>query len=461
MSKCCGSTPNGKSDGGPCQASQSSCGHSPAPSCGSDAHTLPSCGEPAPPSCGGEALTSPCCGGAATPCDASSSPEAWFANMIPNCLAYAKEAKEQGRPIVGILCEYTPRELIMAAGAVPVCLCGGSPETIPAAEEHLPANLCPLIKSTFGYHVQKSNPFLEMADLIVAETTCDGKKKMYELMGETRPMVVLELPQKPDDPDAMRHWRAELAKLRSELERRFGVAITDDKVKQAISVMNRERALRRRLAGLMTADPPAMTGRQLLEFKSSISGIAADLEQYERAIEQYGGSRRGPNGSGDDLTGRVRVLMTGVPMAHGAERVLEIVEGHGGVVVCLESCVGVKPILEDVDASAADAMEALSRKYFHLPCSVMTQSDRRLDSLAELAREYRADCVVDLVWQACLTYDVESNRVGRMVRERLGRPYLRIESDYSSSDSGRIATRVQALFEMVRSSWSGSRSGGA
>jgi hypothetical protein len=154
------------------------------------------------------------CGGPAKP-EASSergeaSPLAWFGRMIPNCLEYATKAKAEGKPIVGIMCEYTPRELIIAAGAVPVCLCGGSEKTIADAEHDLPANLCPLIKSTYGYHVQKSNPFLEMADLIVAETTCDGKKKMYELMGQTRPMYVLELPQKPNDPDAFAHWEREL-----------------------------------------------------------------------------------------------------------------------------------------------------------------------------------------------------------------------------------------------------------
>ena len=103
---------------------------------------------------------------------------AWFDGMIDHCHEYAVAAKEAGRPVVGILCEYTPRELIMAAGGVPVCLCGGSAKTIPAAEQQLPANLCPLIKSTFGYHLLRGNPFLEMADLVVGETPCDGKKKM-------------------------------------------------------------------------------------------------------------------------------------------------------------------------------------------------------------------------------------------------------------------------------------------
>src|SRR5208283_6006421 len=125
--------------------------------------------------------------------------------------------------IVGIACEFTPRELILAADAVPVCLCGGTAQTIPAAEQHLPANLCPLIKSTYGYHVLGSNPFLEMADLVVGETTCDGKKKMYEIMAQTRPVYVLELPQKTDDPDALEHWYAELTKFRDFLENRFQV----------------------------------------------------------------------------------------------------------------------------------------------------------------------------------------------------------------------------------------------
>jgi len=74
----------------------------------------------------------------------------WFGRMIPNCKVYASEARADGKPVVGIMCEFAPRELIMAAGGVPVCLCGGDADTIPAAETQLPSNLCPLIKSTYG-----------------------------------------------------------------------------------------------------------------------------------------------------------------------------------------------------------------------------------------------------------------------------------------------------------------------
>jgi benzoyl-CoA reductase/2-hydroxyglutaryl-CoA dehydratase subunit BcrC/BadD/HgdB len=372
-------------------------------------------------------------------------PLAWFEDMIPHCLEYATAAKAEGRPIVGVLCEYTPREMILAAGGVPVCLCGGALEMIGPAENELPANLCPLIKSTYGYHVEKANPFLEMADLLVAETTCDGKKKMYELMSRTREMVVLELPQKPNDPNSFWHWRAELNKLKAELEKRFSVQITDERLRQAIRLMNKERKLRRELAHLMASDAPAITGRQLLDFKSIISGINADLDQYSLALDLFQTQRNPKN------AGKVRVLLSGVPTVHGAERVVDLIEQAGGLIVCMENCTGIKPIWDNVDDEADDLLKAIAQKYLNLPCSVMTPNDRRLDLLSDMRELFRPDCIVDLSWQACLTYDVESWRVKRWAEQNDNLPYLRISTDYSPSDSARISMRLEALFETVRS----------
>ena len=365
--------------------------------------------------------------------------------MVDRCYDFVEQAKNEGRPVVGILCEYTPRELIMAAGGVPVCLCGGSAERIPSAESVLPANLCPLIKSTFGYHLEKRNPFLEWADLIVAETTCDGKKKMYELMAETRPMFVLSLPHSRDAALGREQWLAELHRLRAELELCFNVRITDEDIRAAIRQMNEERRLRREIAAVMKAPNPPITGRQLLEMKSIVSCIPSDLEQYRAFLAAT---------TADSLPGKrpdpVRVLLTGVPVVHGAERVVELIEDRGGLIVCQENCTGLKPILDDVDENAEDPMQALADKYLAMPCSVMTSNASRLECLERLAAEYRAECIVDLIWQACLTYDVESAQVKRLAEEKLQLPFLRIQTDYSPSDSERIAVRVEALFENAR-----------
>ena len=135
---------------------------------------------------------------------------------------------------------------------------------------------------------------------------------------------------------------------------------------------------------------------------------------------------------------------------HGAERVVQLLEDAGGLVVAAENCTGLKPIMEDVDMNAADPLHALAEKYFHLPCSVMTRNDGRLEFLRELTVQYRPQCIVDLIWQACLTYDVESHRIKRFAEQELDLPYLRIETDYSPSDSARIMVRIEALFETIR-----------
>ncbi len=369
-----------------------------------------------------------------------------FADMVSHALAAAQAHQQAGGAVVGIMCEFTPRELIMAAGGLPACLCGGSAAMATAGEEHLPANLCPLIKSTYGYHLHQANPFLEMADLVVAETTCDGKKKMFERMAETRPMHVLELPQKADDDHASEHWRCEVRRLAEVLEQRLGRPLSREALQAAIIRMNRERALRLALAQLMQADEPPLTGRELLDFKSIIAGLDDDLTAYEDLLVQLP-QRPSP------VAGQrsVRVLLTGVPTAHGAERVIDLIEGHGGLVVCQENCTGVKPMLNGaIDPEAPDLLAAIADYYLSLPCSVLTPNDRRLQALARLAADYRADCIIELVWQACLTYDCEAWRVERLATESLGLPYLRIETDYHDADSARIAVRIEALVETVR-----------
>ena len=209
--------------------------------------------------------------------------------------------------------------------------------------------------------------------------------------------------------------------------------------------MNHERLLRRMLAESMQADIPPLTGRELLDLKSIISCMPADMEYYEKIMAFLAQRPRKPERLHD-----VRVLLTGVPVVHGAERVVDLIEDNGGLIVCAENCTGLKPILEDVDLQDEDPMHALAEKYFSLQCSVMTRNDRRLTWMKTLAEQYRPECIIELIWQSCLTYDVESYRVSKYAKEELKIPYLRIETDYSPSDSARIAVRIEALLETVK-----------
>jgi len=116
-------------------------------------------------------------------------------------------------PVAGIYCGYAPMEVIRAVGAVPAILCAFANKTIAAAEAVLPANLCPLIKSSYGFIITDTCPFFGISDAVVAETTCDGKKKMFELISEYKPMFVMDLPQLPDEKEALANWAVMITKL--------------------------------------------------------------------------------------------------------------------------------------------------------------------------------------------------------------------------------------------------------
>ena len=371
-------------------------------------------------------------------------PFKYFTNSIEHELEFVEEEKKKGRKIVGIYCEYTPREIILAAGAVPVCLCGTSNDTVSAAESVLPANLCPLIKSSFGYFITDSCPFITMADMIVAETTCDGKKKMYEIMGLTKRVEVLELTQKSDSETALKHWMDELRKFRGTLEKEFNVEITDRKLREAIRAMNRERALLKEAFYLGKANPPIVTGKELASIRFRVAGISGHLEMLEEFISQVKTRKKTKRIS----TQPVRVMLTGCPTGSGSEKVIEIIEECGGVVVCQEACSGIKAVYEMTDETG-DPLEAIARRHFNLPCSCMTPNRGRVDLIAKLANEFSPDAVVDLIWQACHTYNVESYLIGEFSRKTLGLPFLKIETDYSASDREQLKVRISALLEIA------------
>jgi benzoyl-CoA reductase/2-hydroxyglutaryl-CoA dehydratase subunit BcrC/BadD/HgdB len=378
--------------------------------------------------------------------DIQTDPFEYFANSIEHELEFVETEKRSGRKIAGIYCEYTPRELILAAGALPVCLCGTSNTTIPEAEKTLPSNLCPLIKSSFGYFTTGSCPFIEMADILIAETTCDGKKKMYEIMAAEKRMDVLELTQKSDSIEALNHWKSEIRRLKGVLEAEFDVSITDAALHDAIRTMNEERALLKRAFMLGARSPSVVTGQELAMIRFRVAGfgrhinmLRAFIAEIEKRIERHE-TVAAPHAP--------RILLTGCPTGQGSEKLIEIIEECGGIVVCQEACSGIKSVFFPTE-SDKDPIDAIAERHFKLPCSCLTPNPGRTELIEQLAADFRPDAVVDLVWQACHTYNVESHLVGEFVRKKLGIPYMKIETDYSPSDREQIKVRIGAFLEIA------------
>ncbi len=360
-----------------------------------------------------------------------------------------KEYKENGGKFAGCLCSYTPNELLDAAGVASVGLCGTSNETVPDAEVDLPKNLCPLIKSTYGFAKSQKCPYTYFADLIVGETTCDGKKKMYELLAEYKDVHVLHLPQSQERPYAKDIWKEELIILKEKLEEKFGVEITDEKLREAARKRNRLSKALCEMYNLQTNVPPAMKGVEMM-IALQQGTFSFDLDEQIAAIERKVEAAKAAYAAGERPVSEKakRILITGCSTGGVIQKVGTVIENNGGVIVCLDDCGGERTRKMLVDTEADDIMKAIADRYLEIHCSVMTRNDGRLENTKAMIEKYKVDGVIEVVLQACHTFNVEATPMGRMV-EDMGIPYLKMETDYSTTDSGQIETRISAFIEML------------
>ncbi len=358
--------------------------------------------------------------------------------------------KAKGGKVFGTFCLYVPDEIINALNGVSIGLCAGTEFSIPDAETVLPRNLCALIKSFYGFKSAKICPYFEAADIVIGETTCDGKTKAYELLGNIHPVYVLEIPHRKND-ETFKLWRSEIDKFIQKAEELTGEKLTLEKLREAIKMNNNKRKALQRMNSLRWNNPAPISGKDALlmnqvafyddviRFTDSVNKIADELE--ERVAKK----------EGTFPAGAVRLMTSGTPYAIPNWKLHHVVETSGYPIVAEESCVGSRYFSELVDENA-DTMEGLldniAKRYFNIHCACFTPNDERLDDIVELYKKSGAKGVINYTLNFCTPYMVESQRVKeRMDKE--GIPFLNLESDYGMGDVEQLATRIQAFVESI------------
>jgi benzoyl-CoA reductase/2-hydroxyglutaryl-CoA dehydratase subunit BcrC/BadD/HgdB len=362
------------------------------------------------------------------------------------------DEKKAGRKIIGSYCVFVPEEIALAANATLVGLCSGADFAMEDVERILPRNTCALIKSSFGFKLGKVCPYLESADMIVGENTCDGKKKAYESLGHlVENLYVMDLPQvKSANGKAL--LKSEFQRFKTAVEQLTGVSITVESLQQAIKTVNAKRAAMHRLSSLRKSDPVTISGLDALlanqvffydnpaRFTESVNKICDELEK--RIAEKNGVfPARTP-----------RILISGCPQAVPNWKLPWIIETSGAVIVGEESCVGERGTrnLTDDSGTTIDAMlDALVDRYFQVDCAIFTPNHERLDHIQEMVADYQADGVIHYGLQFCQPYLMESIPVEKALEQK-NIPCLRVETDYSMEDVGQLKTRVEAFIEQLR-----------
>ena len=360
------------------------------------------------------------------------------------------KAQEEGKKVFGTFCVYVPDELIFAANAIATGLCGGSQFWVPGGEKVLPTNTCPLIKASVGARLDRTCPFFRIADMYIGETTCDGKKKAWEILGEDVPVHVMDLPQMKREKD-IKAWAEEIKELKKVIEEFTGNKVTEESLSESIKLINNKRKALSRLYECRKADKVPISGRDALvisqiafyddpvRFTQMTNKLCDELEQ------------RIKDGISVVKEGTKRILLTGTPLAVPNWKLHNIIETSGAVVVCEEMCTGTRyfeNLVDETKTTIDEQIDALANRYMGINCACFTPNTGRIDDIIRLAKEYKVDGVIDVNLKFCSLYDVEGYTVERALKEACI-PVMGIETDYTDNDAEQLRTRIGAFIEMI------------
>jgi benzoyl-CoA reductase/2-hydroxyglutaryl-CoA dehydratase subunit BcrC/BadD/HgdB len=353
-----------------------------------------------------------------------------------------------GDKLIGTFCVFVPEELVLALGAMPVALCGGTSLSIPYAEKTLPRDICPLVKSTLGLALSNTCPFGPIEDLAVGETTCDAKKKTWDLLAKDGNFHILELPQKKGARDR-ELWHEEVVQFGARLEEVTGRRLEPGQLAGAIRLMNRKRRALARLNDFRKEADPPLSGLDALVVMQGalLDDTVRFTERLEALNEELEDRVRRGRGV---ASGRAkRIMISGCPSVMGNWKLHALVESAGALIVCDETCTGSRYYenLVDEGGSGLDGqIAAIAERYLKIECSCFSPNDERIHSITRLAREHRVDGVIQYVLQYCHTYNIEAVTVAAALKEA-GIPSLKIVTDYAEEDTGQLRLRVDAFLE--------------
>ncbi|MDK9718308.1 MAG: double-cubane-cluster-containing anaerobic reductase [Trichlorobacter sp.] len=379
---------------------------------------------------------------------------AYFDGMVENIhtgrIHELMAAKDAGKPVIGTFCVYIPEEVVVAAGGICVGLCGGAQGSIADAEKVLPRNICPMVKSAFGFKVGKICPYFQAVDFVYGVTTCDAKKKTWELLDEYVPTHVMEIPQMKREKDKAL-WLDEVKDFKAAVDKITGTETGFEELSQAIVTINAKRKALQRLNNLRHHNPSPISGKDMLLIEQ-----IAFYDEPNRFVEQV-------HTLCDELDERIkqgiavapastpRIMVSGTPMALPNWKLHNIIETSGAVVVNEESCIGTryyKDLIDESSTTQEQQLERLTERYMKIDCSCFTPNTERIDQVLKEYEESGAQGIIDYCLQFCHTYNIEAVKLRKACEER-GIPFMAIESDYSPDDVGQLKTRVEAFIEQI------------
>ena len=364
---------------------------------------------------------------------------AYFLDLFRCGVSLEAVERRVGKPAAALLCVQAPLELIHAFGFHPFKIFSGSLAAGQITESHLPALVCPMLKSALGsleLETQADCPW-------IIPTTCDWVVQFSEMARHSGvlikgPMHRMELPRIKDSQRARDRWFSEVMAVRDFLGSYSGHKLNRKALLQSIEIFKAARQCFSRLIDLRRAS--LVPGPWFALIAGSF--FLDRVENWTAAVEKSLPLFR------QNTARSARIFLAGSPVFFPNFKLLQLVEDAGLWVTGDDLCSSERifPISLTVDdPSEQGILRALAESYHQgCLCPVFGDNDRRINNIWAALPSANFKGLVFHVLKGCHPYDLESFQLETPIKEA-GLRFLRVETDYTTEDSQNILTRLEAF----------------
>lgn len=360
------------------------------------------------------------------------------------------KAKKEGYKIVGYTPGgYLPEELIIASGAIPICLIrGGDHQMIELANAYVCRWLDPFCKVQIGYGISREDPYYDILDLLIIPITDCHMETLANVLDCNAKLELFSfgVPHIKDK-SSFDYYYYGLTRVKSRLEKLTGTKITKQKLNESIHLCNEERKLLRKISQTRKSTSSSSISSKDFIFLNHGSFLADKSTMLEILKVCYEEVKEKPLSPVEG----VRILLTGSTLALGDNKIIDLIGDSGGNIVIEEFAEGIRPYWKDIKLNS-DPMKVLANYYFmeRIPPAWFRDSDERHNFLIKLVDDFKVD---GIIWYQLMyreSYKIESYYFPLKLKQKNGLSMITLESDYDSSELGQLKTRIEAFIEMIR-----------
>ncbi|MCM5569031.1 benzoyl-CoA reductase subunit C [Burkholderiaceae bacterium FT117] len=308
----------------------------------------------------------------------------------------AWKAAEPGRKAIGYMPVYVPRELVHAAGMLPVGILGGGDQLeVIQGDAYYQSYICRIPRSTIELGLTGR---LDCLDGMLFPSICDVIRNlsgMWQLMFKDKYVRYFDVPQNYQDEVGGRFYVEELEVLRRDLGELRGAPIGDDELNASIAVYNENRRAIRELYAYRAARPwQAPTSEVYLVLRA---GMVLPPEEHTRLVRDY---LAATDAVSRPMRDNARIVINGSFCEQPPLSLIKSIELSGCYIVDDDFMLVTRWLLDDVPEDGKP-LEELSRAFLHRSASTAAKYDaRREDKGQFLLRQVKGAAAEGVVFAA-------------------------------------------------------------